>query len=97
MDFIKGTSKNSKLVIENNGWSSWINVRNTPSLNMRNKNVRGFFDEQFRLEKLTSQNDPLVKLVEGIDWEQFRKILNATFENEGRGIGGRPPFGRRNK
>ena len=59
---------------------------------MRNKNERGFFDEQFRLEKLTSQNDPLVKLVEGIDWEQFRKILNATFENEERGIGGRPPF-----
>jgi IS5 family transposase len=59
---------------------------------MRNKNGRGFFDEQFRLEKLTSQNDPLVKLVEGIDWEQFRKILNATFENEGRGIGGSPPF-----
>ncbi len=59
---------------------------------MRNKNERGFFDEQFRLEKLTSQNDPLVKLVAGIDWEQFRKILNAAFEIEERGIGGRPPF-----
>ena len=59
---------------------------------MKNKNERGFFDEQFRLEKLTQQNDPLVKLLEEIKWEQFRKILTAAFEIEEKGIGGRLPF-----
>lgn len=59
---------------------------------MKNKNERGFFDEQFRLEKLTSQNDPLVKLLEEINWEQFRKILTNAFEKVEQGIGGRPPF-----
>lgn len=59
---------------------------------MKNKNERGFFDEQFRLEKLTSQNDPLVKLLEEIKWEQFRNILARAFEKEEKGIGGRPPF-----
>ena len=59
---------------------------------MKNKNERGFFDEQFRLEKLTSQNDPLVKLLQEINWEQFRKILTDAFEKEEKGIGGRPAF-----
>jgi len=59
---------------------------------MKNKNERGFFDEQFRLEKLSKQNDPLVKLLQEINWEQFRKILTDTFEKEEKGIGGRPPF-----
>lgn len=59
---------------------------------MKNKNERGFFDEQFRLEKLTSQNDPLVKLLQEINWEQFRRILTNAFEKEEKGIGGRPAF-----
>jgi transposase, IS5 family len=59
---------------------------------MGNKNERGFFDEQFRLEKLTSQNDPLVKLLQQINWEQFRRILTNAFEKEEKGIGGRTPF-----
>lgn len=59
---------------------------------MKNKNERGFFDEQFRLEKLSKQNDPLVKLLQEINWEQFRKILADAFEKEEKGIGGRPPF-----
>lgn len=59
---------------------------------MKNKNERGFFDEQFRLEKLTSQNDPLVKLLQQINWEQFRTILTNAFEKGEMGIGGRPPF-----
>lgn len=59
---------------------------------MSNKNERGFFDEQFRLEKLTVQKDPLVKLVQEINWEQFRKILTHALEKEEKGIGGRPPF-----
>jgi transposase, IS5 family len=59
---------------------------------MGNKNERGFFDEQFRLEKLTEQKDPLVKLLQGINWEQFRRILTNAFEKEEKGIGGRLPF-----
>lgn len=59
---------------------------------MGNKNERGFFDEQFRLEKLTDQKDPLVKLLQEINWEQFRKILTIALEQEEKGIGGRPPF-----
>lgn len=59
---------------------------------MKNKNARGFFDEQFRLDQLTNQNDPLVKLETQINWEQFRKILSEAFDKEGRGIGGRPAF-----
>ena len=59
---------------------------------MKNKNNRGFFDEQFRLEKLSKQNDPLLKLLHEIEWEQFRRILTNAFEKEEKGIGGRPPF-----
>lgn len=59
---------------------------------MKNKNERGFFDEQLRLEKLTQQNDPLVKLLKEIHWEQFRKILTAALAKEEKGTGGRPPF-----
>lgn len=59
---------------------------------MGNKNDRGFFDEQFRLEKLSEQKDPLVKLLQEIDWGQFRKILANAFEKDGKGVGGRPPF-----
>lgn len=59
---------------------------------MKNKNEAGFFDEQFRLDKLTAQNDPLVKLLQQINWEQFRRILTNAFEKEKKGIGGRTPF-----
>jgi IS5 family transposase len=59
---------------------------------MKNKNAAGFFDEQFRLEKLTGQNDPLVKLHAWIDWEQFRRILTNALEKKDKGVGGRPPF-----
>lgn len=59
---------------------------------MKNKNERGLFDEQFRLDKLTLQNDPLVKLLQEINWEQFRRTLTNAFEKEEKGIGGRPAF-----
>ena len=59
---------------------------------MKNKNELGFFDEQFRLDDLSKQNDPLVKLNSLINWKQFRKPLEKAFENEDKGIGGRPPF-----
>ena len=36
--------------------------------------TRGLFDEQFRLEKISKQNDPLEKLLAHIDFEFFRKL-----------------------
>lgn len=54
--------------------------------------MRGFFDEDFRLEKLTAQKDPLVKLAERIDFEIFRPLLEETFRKEEKGIGGARPY-----
>ena len=42
------------------------------------KKARGLFDEQFRLDKIGKQNDPLVKLQQHIDFEIFRKPLENT-------------------
>ena len=54
---------------------------------------RGLFDEQFRLDKISDQNDPLVKLQKHIDFEIFRKPLTAHFESgKDRSQGGRPWF-----
>lgn len=53
---------------------------------------KGFFDEEFRLEKITQQGDPLVRLNELIDWEMFRPVLTEAFRSEAKGPGGRPPF-----
>ena len=39
--------------------------------------VRGLFDEQFRLEKLSKKNDPLEKLSRHIDFEFSRKTLSV--------------------
>jgi len=39
---------------------------------------KGFFDEAFRLENLSGQKDPLVKLKERIDFELFRPLLEET-------------------
>jgi len=50
------------------------------------------FDEEFRLEKLASQNDPLVKLKERIDFELFRSLLEDAFYKEEKGIGGARPY-----
>jgi IS5 family transposase len=59
---------------------------------MKNKS-RGLFDEQFRLDKLSVQSDPLVKLRGHIDFEIFRKPLADYFEKgKDRSQGGRPSF-----
>lgn len=50
------------------------------------------FDEEFRLEKLSEQKDPLVKLKERIDFELFRPLLEETFHKEEKGIGGARPY-----
>jgi transposase len=53
---------------------------------------KSFFDEEFRLEKLSVQNDPLVKLREKIDFEIFRPLLQEVFRKEDKGIGGARPY-----
>lgn len=58
------------------------------------KKERGFFDEEFKLEKISKLGDQLEKLNKVIDWEQFRSILDAAFEKESKGAGGRPSFDR---
>ena len=53
----------------------------------------GFFDEQFRLEKLSKQKDPLEKLNAHIDFEFFRKPLDAFFcKDKDFRKGGRPAY-----
>jgi transposase, IS5 family len=59
---------------------------------MRNKS-KGLFDEQFRLDKISNQNDPLAKLNQHIAFELFRKTLEGHFEvGKDRSQGGRPSF-----
>lgn len=59
---------------------------------MSNKS-RGIFDEQFRLDKLSRQSDPLVKLQKHIDFEFFRKPLTDHLDSgKDKSQGGRPSF-----
>lgn len=58
----------------------------------KNKQAKGFFDETFRLEQLTATKDPLIKLKERIDFEQFRPELEESLHKEGKGIGGARPY-----
>ena len=54
---------------------------------------RGLFDEQFRLEKLTKKQDPLKRLSSHIDFEYFRKPLEAFFyKDKETDKGGRPAY-----
>ena len=59
---------------------------------MKNTNPRSFFDEEFRLEKLLKQKDPLVKLSQAIDWEIFRPVFESVFKKQAKGKGGRPSY-----
>lgn len=55
--------------------------------------VRGLFDEQIRLEKLSKKQDPLERLSSHIDFEYFRKPLEKFFKKETDNTkGGRPPY-----
>ena len=53
---------------------------------------KGFFDEEDSLKKLSSLGDPMEKLNEFIDWEQFRDKITKALKKEAKGPGGRPPF-----
>ena len=59
---------------------------------MKSKKSRGFFDEEFRQEKIAVK-DPLVLLNTKVNWEQFRSPLEKAFQID-YSQGGRPPFDR---
>lgn len=61
---------------------------------MRKTKTTGFFDEYFRLEKLSKIKDPLEQLNKYIDFESFRDTLNQAFPKTDPRLGGRPPFDR---
>jgi len=52
----------------------------------------GFFDEDFRLDKLTKMGDPLMRLADGVNFEIFRNYLNTNLQVEPAGKGGRRPY-----
>ena len=53
---------------------------------------RGFFDEEYRLEKISKLGDPLEILKKAINWEMFRGVLTHACRKEDTGRGGRPPY-----
>jgi transposase len=53
-----------------------------------------FLAEDQRLARLSEMGDPLEKVTEAVDWEEFRSELNKTPKEEMRGLGGRPPYDR---
>jgi len=61
-------------------------------MNKSKNNQRGLFDEQFRLEALSKQNDPLEKLLAMIPWNVFKKTLKSIFKKERKTTSGRPPY-----
>jgi len=52
----------------------------------------GFFDQDFRLTKLTELGDPLDRLSQGVDFELFRSILEESLTKPHYGRGGRRPY-----
>ena len=52
----------------------------------------GLFDQDLRLSKLSKLGDPLERLNAGVDFEMFRKILEAHIGSTTQGKGGRPPY-----
>lgn len=54
--------------------------------------LKGFFDIDFRMDDLTKNGDPLVRLNECVDWELFRGELEVIREKERKSAAGRKPF-----
>lgn len=52
----------------------------------------GFWDQDFRLSKLSQLGDPLERLNAGIDFELFRSFLESKLSKLPKGKGGRPPY-----
>jgi len=58
----------------------------------KQKNQPGLFDEELRLQKLSAKGDPLEKLNQRINWEEFRPIIEDGIKKEPKAPGGRPPY-----
>ena len=54
--------------------------------------INGLFDIEFRMEDLTRNGDPLVRLNECVDFEVFRLELETIREKERKSLAGRKPF-----
>ncbi len=54
--------------------------------------IKGLFDIEFRMEDLTRNGDPLVRLNACVDWEVFRPELETIREKERKSLAGRKPF-----
>jgi transposase, IS5 family len=52
----------------------------------------GFWSVEDRLRELSAQGDPLEKLLEIVDFELFRPVLDDTLGGTDKAKGGRPPF-----
>jgi len=52
----------------------------------------GFWDQDFRLTKLSKLGDPLERLNKGIDFEMFRELLEVRLSKLSKAPGGRPPY-----
>ena len=52
----------------------------------------GFFDFEHRLDKIDKNGDPLKKLNQVVDWEQFRPKLEELRKKERKSNAGRKPF-----
>jgi IS5 family transposase len=52
----------------------------------------GFWDQDFRLSKLSKLGDPLERLNKGIDFEMFRELLESRLSQLAKAPGGRPPY-----
>ncbi len=52
----------------------------------------GFFEQDIRLSKLSILGDPLERLSKGIDFEEFRGVLEDNLIKITKGKGGRPPY-----
>ena len=53
----------------------------------------GFFDEEFKLERISTLGDPLERLNQVVNWKIFSEILlKAVQSKERRGAGGRPAY-----
>lgn len=59
---------------------------------MKTKKSRNFFDEYYRLEKLSKKQDPLERLNKYINWELFRPLLTEALGKENNNKGCRPPY-----
>ena len=53
----------------------------------------GFFDEEFKLERISTLGDPLERLNQVVNWEIFLEILlKAMQSKERKGQGDRPAY-----